>query len=591
MAEHSYLLPEYPGQLDKKSSSLLRPGSGPQPQSGGPWNVLGGGPAGPSNGGIRKAQSRHFDAFNEADFAKDFANPWGAGDMNKPTNGGRSVSGPGGGASLGPSGQVQPILQPSSHVTTPDHNHHTNGSGSADDELIPTAIVIKNIPFAIKKEQLLEVMTSLGLPLPYAFNYHFDNGVFRGLAFANFTTPEETATVINNLNSREIGGRKLRVEYKKMLPLAERERIEREKRERRGQLEEQHRSKSHKPLPPHHVAPNGTAGQPPMPVGPPPAGPTGPKVDLNDPETLEFYSQLLLFRDDKNRQELVFPNTLLPHQRRIVVVFSNQLGLVFSGQDKSGSLIVLKQSTPQPPPPGLFDHVVHQPQPQYPQGVFPVQNFGQQAGGHQLSGGQQPILQPSQQPLPHQHQQVTASAAAAAHQPTYTLRGTRSFADIRNQTSYPYNISAPGTPTGFPPLQTPVQPVQHQPHSSQSVHSGAQAIQPGLRGFPYFSQPQLGHGLGAIPGQQQQQQQSVAGTGQLGYPPHELNSLSDSFSSLMSLGGMPISRAPSANKGSVGSTSPTTSVTSVQESAGVIGSKHGVIDVNTIVNDSNESTA
>lgn len=110
-----------------------------------------------------------------------------------------------------------------------------------DDELIPTAIVIKNIPFAVKKEQLVDIMTQMGLPLPYAFNYHFDNGVFRGLAFANFTSAEETAQVIEGLNHFELQGRKLRVEYKKMLPLQERERIEREKRERRGQLEEQHR--------------------------------------------------------------------------------------------------------------------------------------------------------------------------------------------------------------------------------------------------------------------------------------------------------------------------------------------------------------
>lgn len=118
---------------------------------------------------------------------------------------------------------------------------HTYASQDGDDELIPTAIVIKNIPFAVKKEQLVDVMNDQGLPLPYAFNYHFDNGVFRGLAFANFTSPEETAHVITALNHYELQGRKLRVEYKKMLPLQERERIEREKRERRGQLEEQHR--------------------------------------------------------------------------------------------------------------------------------------------------------------------------------------------------------------------------------------------------------------------------------------------------------------------------------------------------------------
>jgi RNA recognition motif-containing protein len=114
----------------------------------------------------------------------------------------------------------------------------TDGDG---DELIPTAIVIKNIPFAVKKESLQLLMQDMGLPSPYAFNYHFDNGVFRGLAFANFQNPDDTKCVIEAMNHMELQGRKLRVEYKKMLPLQERERIEREKRERRGQLEEQHR--------------------------------------------------------------------------------------------------------------------------------------------------------------------------------------------------------------------------------------------------------------------------------------------------------------------------------------------------------------
>lgn len=92
------------------------------------------------------------------------------------------------------------------------------------------------------------MMTDLSVPLPYAFNYHFDGGVFRGLAFANFSSPEETKIVIEHMNGLELNGRKLRVEYKKMLPLQERERIERDKREKRGQLEEQHR-----PIPPGQV--------------------------------------------------------------------------------------------------------------------------------------------------------------------------------------------------------------------------------------------------------------------------------------------------------------------------------------------------
>lgn len=128
------------------------------------------------------------------------------------------------------------------------HSNQSPQLGSSDktpseteEELIPTAIVIKNIPFAVKREQLADLMASMGLPAPYAFNYHFDNGVFRGLAFANFQNPQDTAQVINTMNHMELQGRKLRVEYKKMLPAVERDRIEREKRQRRGQLEEQHR--------------------------------------------------------------------------------------------------------------------------------------------------------------------------------------------------------------------------------------------------------------------------------------------------------------------------------------------------------------
>lgn len=145
-------------------------------------------------------------------------------------------------------------LTPSDHTHTPSlmspgsAERHSfdmmaRSQSPAEEEIIPTAIVIKNIPFAVKKEQLLEVMTQLKIPLPYAFNYHFDDrGVFRGLSFANFSAPEEAAVVVNSLNGYEIAGRKLRVEYKKMLPAHERERIEREKQERRGQLLEQHMS-------------------------------------------------------------------------------------------------------------------------------------------------------------------------------------------------------------------------------------------------------------------------------------------------------------------------------------------------------------
>ncbi|KAL3490968.1 hypothetical protein BJX62DRAFT_237573 [Aspergillus germanicus] len=203
----------------------------------------------------------------------------------------------------------------------------TTGPSEADDELIPTAIVIKNIPFAVKKEQLVQLMTELNLPLPYAFNYHFDNGVFRGLAFANFTSAEETATVIEVLNHFELQGRKLRVEYKKMLPLQERERIEREKRERRGQLEEQHRPMAASQLQTQSSMSSLTSHIPA--TSPSPVSQRGQKldVDLNDSMTLSFYSQLLLFKEDTGRDSVIFPSNLTPVQRRTVHTLAHNMGL------------------------------------------------------------------------------------------------------------------------------------------------------------------------------------------------------------------------------------------------------------------------
>ncbi|KAJ5786534.1 uncharacterized protein N7503_011746 [Penicillium pulvis] len=233
-----------------------------------------------------------------------------------------------------------------------------SASSEGDDELIPTAIVIKNIPFAVKKEQLVQLMTELNLPLPYAFNYHFDNGVFRGLAFANFTSAEETATVIDVLNHFELQGRKLRVEYKKMLPLQERERIEREKRERRGQLEEQHR-----PMPSQlHTQSSMTSLNSHIPAtSPSPVSQRGGvshgqklDVDLNDGQTLQYYSQLLLFKEDTTRDSVLFPSNLTPSQRRTVHTLAHNMGLAHasrgSGDQRQVQVLKVAAGTNVSPP-------------------------------------------------------------------------------------------------------------------------------------------------------------------------------------------------------------------------------------------------
>ena len=227
----------------------------------------------------------------------------------------------------------------------------------------------------------MEIMTHMGLPLPYAFNYHFDNGVFRGLAFANFTSADETAQVIDGLNHFELQGRKLRVEYKKMLPLQERERIEREKRERRGQLEEQHRPLGGSAL---HSQPSMSSmssrvqANSPSPLSARDGKPGKSnksqasakltialaEVDLNDPSTLGFYSELLLFKDDHNREALMFPTSVTPAQRRVIHTLAHHMGLAHISHGEADNRQVYVSRAPQgislspPIPQGSSIHAV-----------------------------------------------------------------------------------------------------------------------------------------------------------------------------------------------------------------------------------------
>jgi len=178
----------------------------------------------------------------------------------------------------------------------------------------------------------LATLNNLDIPRPYAFNYHFDNGVFRGLAFANYRTPEETDLVVSALNGYEVAGRKLRVEYKRVLPAAEREAKEREK------MEKQKVDKELEPLiiktdndlldkPKTEKSENGKHDKDKRESMRSPA--PDHQLDLNDPETLKFYDQVIIFRDDKSREELVFPKTLTNAHRHTLHLIAQKLQLYY----------------------------------------------------------------------------------------------------------------------------------------------------------------------------------------------------------------------------------------------------------------------
>lgn len=188
-------------------------------------------------------------------------------------------------------------------------------------------------------------------------------GSFRGLAFANFRQSADADAVVAALNGFDVQGRKLRVEYKKVLQAGEKERIEREKairRMRSMQLEKEAQQQNNlnqlyedygsvinsafnpphtfsstyqsqysppsMPTPQFNLGMNSAPGIP-QPSTTPASDKTTNELDMNDASTLEIYSRILVFKEDPMRDELAFSRTLTPKQRRVVHLVAQKLGV------------------------------------------------------------------------------------------------------------------------------------------------------------------------------------------------------------------------------------------------------------------------
>lgn len=85
-----------------------------------------------------------------------------------------------------------------------------------DEEIIPTAAMIKNIPPNWKTGHLLHLVRQMNLPLPSDLHFLYDSfDGFRGMAFATFASPHETRMVIRELNLYRLDGARLNVQYKR----------------------------------------------------------------------------------------------------------------------------------------------------------------------------------------------------------------------------------------------------------------------------------------------------------------------------------------------------------------------------------------
>jgi hypothetical protein len=81
---------------------------------------------------------------------------------------------------------------------------------------------------------------------------------------------------------------------------------------------------------------------------------------MNDPKTLEFYTEMTLFRRDPTREVLIFPTTLEPNHRRVVHTLAHHMGLMHtsrgSGDQRQVHIHRITPGTNASPPtlPGAF---------------------------------------------------------------------------------------------------------------------------------------------------------------------------------------------------------------------------------------------
>lgn len=97
--------------------------------------------------------------------------------------------------------------------------HYKQDAMDSDEEIIPTAVIIKNIPLHWEPGRLLQLMSQMELPPPIALNYLYNNlDIFRGMAFASFASSDNTRQVVQELNHHRVSGRSLTVQHKRKRP-------------------------------------------------------------------------------------------------------------------------------------------------------------------------------------------------------------------------------------------------------------------------------------------------------------------------------------------------------------------------------------
>jgi len=97
---------------------------------------------------------------------------------------------------------------------TPGRDPRTHDPNS---DFKTATLVLKNLPFQLKQEKLEELLASFDVK-PLNVSYLYDGtGMFRGMAFVKYKEVDHASKVFAKLNGYDISGRKIRVEYKRLV--------------------------------------------------------------------------------------------------------------------------------------------------------------------------------------------------------------------------------------------------------------------------------------------------------------------------------------------------------------------------------------
>jgi RNA recognition motif-containing protein len=77
-------------------------------------------------------------------------------------------------------------------------------------------LVIKNLPYNMKEEKLLNILNAFEDQRPEDVSFHHDSsGTFRGMVFVKYSSVQDAVFVYEHINNIDVGGRPIKIEYKR----------------------------------------------------------------------------------------------------------------------------------------------------------------------------------------------------------------------------------------------------------------------------------------------------------------------------------------------------------------------------------------